>query len=169
MTANTRHCHRNRYHGFTLIEMVMVIVLTGIIAALGSKMLVAGFTSYQTSRDLIQAQWQGTIALERLSRDLRTIRSATIADLTLTPATQITFTDTNANVISYTLSGTTLMRNGQPLADGITSLAFSYIASDGKTTAATAAQTHYVVVDIAVSTPGSGYTARTAIHPRAFL
>ena len=169
MDVHTCHYHRNHNRGFTLIEMVMVIVLAGIIAALGSKMLVAGFSSYQASRDLIQAQWQGTIAMERLSRDLRTIRSATAVDLTLTPATQITFTDTNAIVISYTLSGTTLMRNGQPLADGVTSLGFSYIASDGKTTAATAAQTHYVVVDIAVSILGSSYTARTTVHPRAFL
>jgi len=168
--AGIRHrCHPDRCRGFTLIEMVLVIILTAIIAALGSKMLAAVFNSYQTSRDLIQAQWQGTIAMERLSRDLRTIRSATAADLTLAPSTQITFTDTNANVISFTLSGTTLMRNGQPLADGINSLSFSYIASDGKTTAATAAQTHYVVVDIAVSILGSSYTARTAIHPRAFL
>ena len=169
MTVNTSHCRHRRYRGFTLIEMIMVIVLTGIIAALGSRMLVAGFNSYQTSKNLIQAQWQGTIAMERLSRDLRTIRSASAADLTLTPATQITFTDTSANVVSYTLSGTTLMRNGQPLADGINSLNFSYIASDGKTTAATAAQTHYVVVDIAVSIFGSNYSARTTVHPRAFL
>ena len=149
--------------------MVMVIVLTGIIAALGSSMLAAGFNSYSTSKNLTQAQWQGTIAIERMSRDLRTIRSASAADLTLAPGTQITFTDSNANVISYTLSGTTLLRNGQPLADDINSLNFSYIASDGKTTAASAALVHYVVVDLSVNVLGSTAAVRTAIHPGNFL
>jgi len=158
----------NRHRGFTLVEMVLVIVLVGIIAALGSRILASGFGAYITGKDLIQTDWQGSIAIQRLSRDLRMIRSASAADLTLVPSTEITLTDNNANIISYTLSGTSLMRNGQPLADDISNLSFSYIANDGKTSAASADLVHYIIVNLTVTRRGLNHNISTVIHPRNF-
>jgi len=157
-----------KHGGFTLVELLIVIVITGILAALGSKMLASGFTAYVTARDLGKSDWQGMIAIERLSRELRTIRSATSSDLTISPTSQITFVDNEANNISYTLSGTTLMRNSEPLADGISNLSFSYIASDGKTTAASADQVAYISANVTVLRSGAGQLLRTSIHPRNF-
>jgi len=151
-----------------LVEMVLVIVLIGIIAALGSRILASGFSAYITGKDLIQTDWQANVALQRMSRDLRMVRSASIADLTLTPGTEITFTDNNANIISYTLAGTSLMRNGQPLADDINNLGFSYIASDGKTSAASADLVHYIVVSFTASRRGLEQNISAVIHPRNF-
>jgi len=159
---------RRQQQGFTLVEMVLVIVLTAIIATLGSRILASGFGAYITGKDLIQTEWQGNIALERLARDLRLVRSASAADLTITPGDQISFTDSNSNAISYTLSGTSLMRNSQPLADDISSLSFSYIASDGKTSAASADLVHYIVVTLSTSRRGLNHDFSTIIHPRHF-
>lgn len=154
--------------GFTVLEMVMVIVLLGIVAGLGAIMLQGGFDAYFAERDVSDAAWQGRFAMERLNRELRAIRSATAGDLTMSPASEISFVDTTGTAMSYALSGTILTRNGQPLADGISSLNFSYIANDGKTTAADATQVYYVAASFTVIQGGASLPLRTLIHPRNF-
>ncbi len=130
---------KNRQRGFSLIELTLVMMILSIIATIGSQMLGNGFNAYFTGRDLINAEWQGRYAMQRISRELRDVRSATAGDLVI-GANQITFTDNNANVVTYTLAGNTLTRNGQPLADGVANLAFNYIQADGITNAANAAR-----------------------------
>ena len=80
-----------RTAGFSLLEMIMVVIILAIIAALGSNMLSGGLNAYFTGRDLADADWQGRLALERIASDLRSIRSATAADLSISPASQIAF------------------------------------------------------------------------------
>ncbi len=156
-----------RQSGFSLIELILVIIILSIIAAVGSQMLGTGFNAYLTGRDLIDAEWQGRYAMQRISRELRNVRSASAGDLVMS-VNQITFTDNSANVITYALSGTTLTRNGQPLADGVSSLAFSYIQADGITTAALASEVSYISVDINVNFNDSNYSLRSTLHPRSF-
>jgi prepilin-type N-terminal cleavage/methylation domain-containing protein len=158
----------SKQQGFSLLEMVMVIVLLSIVAAIGSSMLSSGFTAYFTGRDIINADWQGRFALDRMTRELRMVRSATVADLDILTANAITFTDTAGNVVSYSRAGNTLMRNAQPLADGVSALSFSYIEADGKTATTDATVVAYVTVDLAVNQAGSSFTLRNTIDPRNF-
>ena len=154
--------------GVTLLEMVLVLVILGIIAALGSSFLSGGLNAYFTERDISNAAWQGRLALERITRDLRTVRSATAGDLTITPANQISFTNTAGTNVSYSLSGSTLMRNGQPLADGITALSFTYLANDGKTAVTSdVTAVYYIGVAFTVTQGGANQTWRGLIHPRS--
>ncbi len=120
---------RHKQGGFSLIEMILVITILSIITAVGSRMLSGAFNAYFTGRDIIDAEWQGRYAMQRISRELRDVRTATAADLNIASANQITFTDNSANVITYARNGNTLERNGQPLADGVTVLTFNYIQS----------------------------------------
>jgi len=159
---------KQKARGFSLIELILVIIILSIIAAVGSQMLSSGFNAYFTGRDIIDAEWQGRYAMQRISRELRDVRSATSGDLTITPANQITFTDNSANTITYALSGNTLTRNTLPLADGVTSLSFYYIQADGSTTATSAADVMYISVDIAVHLNNSSYSLRNTLHPRRF-
>lgn len=158
---------KQKQAGFSLIEMLLVVIILSIIAALGGQMLSTGFNSYFTGRDIINAEWQGRYGLQRMSRELRDVRSATAADLTI-GASQITFTDNNANVITYALSGSTLTRNGQPLADGVSALSFDYIEDDGVTTATAAVDVWYISATVNVSLNGSVYALRNTLHPRNF-
>lgn len=158
--------------GFSLVEMIVVIALMAILFSIGATLLGRVFTSYFTARDVTDAQWQGLIALERMTRELRLARSATSADLSISPTTQITFTDLDGNTIAYSLSGTALTRStgGTPmtLADKISALDFFYLQNDGLTGASTAATVSYITVRLRIVDSDYDETLRATVQPRAF-
>ncbi len=157
-----------RSRGFTLLELVLVIIILALIAGVSSTILSGGFDAYFRQRDVSDADWQGHLALQRLNRDLRAVRSATAADLVMIPASQITLVNTAGSSINYSLSGNVLLRNGQPLADGISALSFTYLRRDGKTLAADATQVYYIAASFTVTRGGANLTSRTLIKPRSF-
>jgi len=126
--------------GFTLVEMVIVIVITGIVAAIGALIVNRGFGSYFTQKDITGVDQQGRLALERMTRELRIVRAR--ADLpAVLSSSSITFTDTDGNNITYCLGtapacggGTSLLRNSQVLADNVTAFNLSYLTSTNVST-----------------------------------
>ncbi len=149
--------------GFTLIELIIVIVLLGILAAVSGKMLMQGLSALIAGQNAVQANWAGTIAMERMSRDIHQVRSA--ADISTASSSQFTFTDMNGNSISYTLSGSSVMRNSQALADGISALTFSYYDKNGNSTAVIA-NISYVNISLAITGNQASYNLTTAIYLR---
>ena len=154
--------------GFTLIEAVVAIVVIGIIFALGSAIMTNTFRAYFTGRDLTELDWQCRMAMNRMLRDLREIRSATATDLVTTPTGEITFTTTTPQTITYSLSGTTLMRNSQPLADGVSNLNFTYVINNGRTATTTASEVYYIIVSLTVTNGTVSRDLRTTVYPRNF-
>jgi hypothetical protein len=75
------------------------------------------------------------------------------------------FTDMNGNSITYSLSGTSLMRNTQPLADGIGSLTFAYLDRNEAVTS-TLANIRYVTVTLTITSNGANYTLTDTLNPR---
>lgn len=157
-----------KQQGFTLLEIILVIVITGIIFSIGSLMLNNLSKAYFTGTELNEIDWQGRIALNRLRRELRNVRSATATDLTLLPASEITFTTTTPETITYSLSGSTLMRNAQVLADGISNLNFTYAQNNARSVAATATETYYITVNFTASSGNISRDFRSTIYPRNF-
>ena len=155
--------------GFSLVEMVLVIVITGIIGSIGALIMQRGFASYFTGKDIANADWQGRLALERMARELREIRSATAGDISTMTATQITFNDSAGNNISYTIAGTQLTRNGVVLADSINNLTVSYLQNDGRNTAGVATAVYYITISAVVAQDATTTTTyRTTVNPRNF-
>ena len=152
--------------GFTLIEMIVVIVLISIIAVVSSKMLASGLNAYLTEKYIIDAGSQARLALERMVRDIRAIRSP--SDLTTATATQLVFVDVNGVTNTYTLSGATLTRNGQVLAEGISSLTFSYFDNNGASTAVLA-NINYVTILLNINLQNVVFSIRTSVYPRNLL
>ena len=157
-----------KHAGFTLIELVIVITILGIIAGIGSKILNQAFTGYLDNKNLVEADWQARLALERMQRDVRAIRSP--SDITTATATQLVFVDTTGNTITYALSGTTLNRQTnsnttQALADGIQSVTFSYYDQSGASTA-TLINICYVKISLNVTLNNTNFTVTTAVYGR---
>ena len=129
--------------GFTLIEMIMVITLLGIIAAIIAIPLLQGARGWfdATTREGITQS--GRIGIERMTREIRnTARKVNntpcISAASVTPPVY-TFSDmngdlTNCNSIKFSLSGTEIKRNEgmadeAVLADNVSTLTINYYDS----------------------------------------
>jgi len=118
--------------GFSLIEMVMVIVLLGIIASVSATVLIGGVDGWLAVGPRKEAMEEVRMAMERLVREIRGGRRY---NYTFTNSQDITFNeyssiyDPNPKVIRYNLSGRNLVRTegGIPntIASNITFCNFS--------------------------------------------
>jgi prepilin-type N-terminal cleavage/methylation domain-containing protein len=158
-----------RQFGFSLIELIVVIVVLGIVASMGAMVLRDGILGYLRGREITSADWQGRLALERMTRELRDVASPNYSNIAATSCGTSTFafSDINATPISYTQSTTTLLRNGQPLADNVTGLSFYCLTSTVQPTT-TLSNVYYVTVSMVVSTANTSATYRSTVMPRNF-
>lgn len=115
---------RRHQCGFSLIELVMVITITGVIAIILTQIFHQSFKTYLSSQSNAEIDWQGFLALERFANDVQSIRSP--SDVTTVTGSQLVFVNNTGATITYEVSGNTLMRNTIPLAIGVSSVTFSY-------------------------------------------
>jgi prepilin-type N-terminal cleavage/methylation domain-containing protein len=112
---------RSKYlnnHGYTLIEIVIVIVILGIIGAFTFQMVAAGVQAFRKSSARKELSDQGRLALERMARE---IRDAYQIQATQSTADEFTFkrkhpgeSADNIEEIKFWLDGTDLKRVGDP-------------------------------------------------------
>ena len=159
-----------RQLGFSLIELIVVIVVLGIVASMGAVVVRDGILGYLRGREITSADWQGRLALERITRELRAIAAPNSSNID--PAScgtsTFSFVDITATPISYTQSTTTLLRNGQPLADNVTGLRFYCLQSDGQTYTTTPSAVYYVTVSMVVATTNTSASYRSTVKPWSF-
>src|SRR5450759_3520806 len=94
-----------RQPGFSLVELIVVIVVLGIVASMGAVVVRDGMLGYLRGREITSADWQGRLALERITRELRDVAapgSASI-DPTSCGSQRFSFSDIYANQIAYSL------------------------------------------------------------------
>ena len=159
-----------RQIGFTLVELIVVTVVLGIVASMGAMVVRDGMLGYLRGREITSADWQGRLALERITRELRNVAapgSASI-DAASCGSPGFSFVDVTASQINYSLVSGTLSRNGQPLADNVTGLHFYCLQSNGQTYTTTPSAVYYVTVSMIVSTANTSATYRSTVKPRSF-
>lgn len=100
--------------GFSLIELVLVILLVGILAAVSFPMLMGGFNAFIQQRETTEIEREAMLALERISREVR---------MSPNVATNggITIERFSGGTSQISLNGTTIQLNSVPLARGVTS------------------------------------------------
>lgn len=134
-------------HGFTLIELIIVIVITGIIIAGSSSLLLNGVNSYMAGKADINASWQANVAIERMTRDLRALAST--ANIITATSNEFAIRDINGATIDYKVVSNQLLRNTQVLANNVQSVAFTYYDANGTVTASASA-VRYVEITLTV-------------------
>jgi len=177
MKTRLLHSRETNASGFTLIEIVITIVLLSIISGLAAMIILAAARSYSREQDRSDAHYQTRLAMERMAREIRTIRQPTelgttaLGTIDPNPTNGLIFTDVTGTTITYSLTGTNLNRTinaaKSPLADGVTLLEFR----------------HYDNANVLTTVPASVWTIeifmqdqqgadtlqmRTRVHPRNF-
>src|SRR6266704_2976801 len=104
-TVSFRSC------GFTLIEAVITSIVVGVLATIGATVMSGGFRNYFLGREIAQDDAQGRLALERVSRELRAVRST--ADLDIGTQNQVSFTDLSGTAIAYRLNAASQIERSQ--------------------------------------------------------
>jgi len=159
----------NKQRGFSLIELVIVIVLLGVVASIGGMVLRAGLLSYLQSKEASKAGGQINLAFERFCRELR----RAISIQSPLQSTDITFTDSNGLSVRYYQQSNQWLRseNGGaawPIADSIASLSMQY-ANTNLATTSTASDVVSIKISVTFNRQGSSETLSTTIAPRALL
>ncbi len=139
--------------GFTLIEVVITMVLFGIITYVVATAISTSTKAYFVTDIRKEAIDQARIALDRMTREIRNVKSREVdadldtyidADIQTANASQFCFIDINSTRISFRYSGSIITREeggaacpgagGNTLAENITSMSFWYILADGTRT-----------------------------------
>jgi prepilin-type N-terminal cleavage/methylation domain-containing protein len=163
--------------GFTLIEAIITIVIVGIISGIAAMIILEAMSAYSKETNLSGAHYQTRLAMERMSREIRTIRqpgeigTAAIGIITGNPTNSLIFTDLAGATIRFWLNGQTLNRTvggvDSPLAVGVTTLQFRHYDSTNALT--TNAASVWTIEITMTDTQGTdSLQMLTRVHPRNF-
>jgi prepilin-type N-terminal cleavage/methylation domain-containing protein len=130
--------------GFSLTELMVACAVIGIVMAGIIALQQQGQSAYLFGASRVEVQQSARLALDLLTRELRSAQSITAVGPncdTGTGATSITFNDSGGTSIAYSLVGAsapfTLQRAGTDVIGGVQSLQIFCYTSDGYTQTAT--------------------------------
>ena len=160
---------RRRQGGFTLIELVVVMVLMTILTGFVANVIFYEMNTYATITARKEGGQNVRFATRILSRDLRQIA----APDSIFAATQdsVRFRDIEGSDVSYRHVGSNLLRNGDLLLEDMTVFAFSYYDESGTSLAFPIGDFSSIrSVSFALATAVNGQTAQVQmrITPRNF-
>lgn len=184
---------RQRYvesAGFTLIEMVMVILLLSILALGGSGMLTKSFSIATLSNAENASYTESQYALQRLANELREIAFPAVAkgacqaqqyciDAPTTlpaPGTSYVlssgstfgfYNGTSNSRLSVSRTGNTVYLNSMELLQNVTAVSLNFYDSNLSNAAPTVVNLRYVVITLTVTPTGiPPYSLRTRVALR---
>ena len=149
--------------GFSLIELVLVILVTAILGAMVAYGLVTGVTAWRTGSERLEAHGQIRFAMERMIRELRVVRhDGTRYEFLARTANSVQFHKQEGTLLHTVALGVTagtleIAYDGgaaQPLARGVTSFRLDWLQADGVTPATSDADVAFVEITLGLTDAG---------------
>jgi prepilin-type N-terminal cleavage/methylation domain-containing protein len=165
-----------RQGGFTLLELVVGLVVLALLGAAAGYGLIGGTLAFSNTADGIQTLGKLRYASERMAREVREIRrnpgNPAEYDIATMNATNLVFTKSDG--VTVTLTGTppqvtlayTTPSGTHTLTDEVSSLAFTYLQTDGTTAATGNADVGFIEVELVLARNGNNYPQRTRVALR---
>ncbi len=150
--------------GFTLIEMTMVIVILGVLAAATAPLLTNSFQAYETNQTNLVTLSKLRYATERIAREIREVNfNGTNYQIGTMTGTTLSFTknDAASTVVTVTSAPPLVtLQYSTPamtatLTDQVSSLQFQYFDINDAATASNV-NVAYVDVVLTLTDPNSG-------------
>lgn len=163
--------------------MVLSMVLLAVVAVTAGMLIYHGTRSFETLSDQKEVTQQATLALERVSRELRQMKctpsgnacAPAASDVQVMTASELRFLNTSYEGKGLRLdAGTLKLRDGTDagdpeyaLATGVSSLSFEYLKADGSIAAA-ASDIWFVNMNMALVSGQAAIDVKASVHPRSF-
>jgi len=162
--CNLRNLRIKNEKGFTLIEMIIVIIVLGVLSIFGFSFISTAVNTYSMMEKQKGLFDQATMVMERISRELRDANTIT-APASGGSGSTLTFTTSNATPqdsdtsISFQLSGTTLQRVGTATVN----LADNVVASTGFSAANSSNE---ITITLTLQSGEANIALRSYIYPK---
>ncbi|WP_455203590.1 type II secretion system protein [Kaarinaea lacus] len=168
--------YSKRQFGFTLIEMVLVIMILGILAGITAPIFSQGLTASRLTTENLHTLEKLRYATERLAREIRQIDyDGTSYDVSSMSAANFSFvkTDSSSGTVSINYTGATLQLSYSTLpatavlTDEVSGFNLAYYDADGVVTASSASLA-FVEITLTLQNPTTtaSYSQRTRVALR---
>lgn len=119
--------------GFTIVELVLVIGLMALLTTVLAPFVETGFKNYDKVASRRAVLSEARLAFDRIVKEVRLIESSSDV-IDANSSSSFEFEYPNGTSITYSLSGTDLLRNSDVLAENVSSLSFDYLDASGSST-----------------------------------
>jgi len=143
--------------------MVLVLTILTLIGGISGFVILQSMKAYARTVPAMDNAYQARSSIDRMVREIRSMKDRN--GITTMTSGSLTFSDSSGTSVAYTVSSGNLTRNGDLMAKGVTSLAFTYWKSDG-TTASTYSTVYLIEIDLTVQNQSQTYRLQTAVFPR---
>lgn len=147
--------------GFTLMEMIIVMVILGIVASIAAPLIFNAARASALEYDFANTISQGQNASTQMTLALRNLNNID----TMT-ASSLSFTDNSGNSVSYSLSNGNLLQDNNTLAQNATNLSFAYYNSNLSSTASPD-DVRYISYTFVINNDNQSHTFTNTVYLRS--
>ena len=154
--------------GFSLIEIIMVMVIVGSISGIAALIITNGSIAYFQAKPIISLADKANLAMTKLLRELQSAESINAIGVDT-----ISFTNQQGDSVVFDVNGTTLEREANssganPLCNNVSNITFRYYDQTLNATVAPA-NVRFISVSLTLSDNNATYPLMSATAIRSLL